>query len=273
MYEQILSQAGLYADQAKIYEILIKNGPLEAGKIAKKTDITRSLVYKILEELIEKGLVLKDEQSQKVAMFKPEHPLKLQVIQEKMAQKAKNAQIALDTVLPYLSSEFALLSDKPDIRFYENEEGIAKIARDSLTATTEIYSYIDNEAANKYIPKLNQEYVKERIKRRIKKKMITIDSPYIRQHAKNFHPELTEVRVIDGALYHFATVMQIYNNKVSYFTLDPKKIIGVIIEDEHIAKMHKSLFEFTWTKALPIMANNKETFNASLSPTNATMPS
>lgn len=258
MYEQSLTQAGLYHEQAQIYEVLIKNGPLEAGKLAKLTGITRSLVYKILEELIEKGLVTKDETSRKVTIFKPEHPLKLQALQEKMAQKANNAAIALDSVLPYLSSEFNLLTDRPDIRFYEGKAGIEKIARDSLTAKTEIYSYIDNEAANKYVPGLNKEYVKERIKRNIKKKMITLDSAYIRERAKTFNPDLTEVRVIDGVLYPFSTVMQIYDNKVSYFTLDPKKIIGVIIEDEHIAKMHRSLFEFNWSRALPILENKKE---------------
>ena len=40
--------------------------------------------------------------------------------------------------------------------------------------------------------------------------------------------------------------MQIYDNKISYLTLSDKEMIGVIIEDKYIYKMHKDLFEYMW---------------------------
>jgi sugar-specific transcriptional regulator TrmB len=250
MYEQSLIQAGLYLEQAQIYELLLKNGPLPAGKISKKTSITRSLVYKILDDLMSMNLVEKQDEPKKVAIFKPLHPYKLQELAEKKEKQAKNAQMVLAETLPYLVSEFQLLQEKPDIRFYEGEEGIKRVVFDSLTAKDGIYSYIDNEAVNKYFPKINTEYVKKRIELGIKKKMITIDGNFIRSRASQYDPNFTEIRLIDGNQYPFYTVMQIYNNKVSYITLDAKKMIGIIIEDRHIASMHKGIFEFNWSKAL-----------------------
>ncbi|MCK9379118.1 MAG: MarR family winged helix-turn-helix transcriptional regulator [Candidatus Moranbacteria bacterium] len=44
MFEQSLIQLGLSYTQAAVYETLLKNGPLPAGKIAKKTAFKRGLV-------------------------------------------------------------------------------------------------------------------------------------------------------------------------------------------------------------------------------------
>lgn len=252
MYEDSLMASGLYDDQAKIYEILLKNGPLPAGKIANISQITRSLVYRVLEELEAKGLVTKEEQPKKVAIFTPAHPLALQALAEKMERKAKNAQIALETAMPGLASDFNLWQNKPDVTFYEGKEGVKKVAMDSLTSTGDIYSYTDNEAINKYLPELNKDYLAKRKKLGINKKMITIDSPYIRERADKYQAPFSEVRLIDGVKYPFTTVMQIYNNKISYITLNDKKMLGIIIEDEHIATMHKNLFEFAWANAKPL---------------------
>ncbi|TAN58360.1 hypothetical protein EPN15_01360 [Patescibacteria group bacterium] len=59
MFEQVLTQAGLTENQALIYEILVKNGLMPAGAVCKKTPLKRGLVYKILDELTEIGLVEK----------------------------------------------------------------------------------------------------------------------------------------------------------------------------------------------------------------------
>ena len=57
---------------------------------------------------------------------------------------------------------------------------------------------------------------------------------------------VTEVRYIDYKLPPFSAVMQIYDNKISYLTLKPKSMVGIIIEDEMIASMQKGLFEYNW---------------------------
>jgi sugar-specific transcriptional regulator TrmB len=243
--------AGLEPDQAIIYELLLKYGPLKAGKIALKSPLKRGLVYKILDELVDLGLVIKNEPTGKVAVFEPVHPLKLKDIAESKEQKLKTAQLALDGIMGQLSSDYNFALGKPGIQIFEGREGILKVANDSLTSKTEIYSYIDNEAVNKFIPDINKEYVKKRDRLDIHKKMITYDSEYIRQRVKSFNPAKTQVRVIDKSV-PFATVMQIYDGKVSYFTLDEKRIIGVVIADYHIYQMHKSLFEYTWEKAKPL---------------------
>ena len=94
--------------------------------------------------------------------------------------------------------------------------------------------------------------MEKREKKQIKKRAILIDSPFARDYLKGYHETITENRYVDYKSYPFFTVMHIYDNKVSYITLTENSKIGVIIEDQNIYQMHKSLFEFTWHNAKKI---------------------
>ena len=96
-YREALTQTGLTKDQSAVYETLVKKGALPASDAAFAAGISRPLAYKILDELLETGLVEKDE-SRKVARFTPAHPLKLKEVVEKRLAQAQNAQTALTRV-------------------------------------------------------------------------------------------------------------------------------------------------------------------------------
>lgn len=256
MYEQSLTQAGLTEEMAQIYEILLKQGSQTAGKLAKKSELKRGLTYKTLERLLEKRLVEKSEENTKVAIFTASHPLKLQDLVEARQNRAKNALLAIDNVLPGLVSDFNLLINRPGVIFYEGDRGIKKVIFDSLNTKEEIYQYIDNEAANKIFPAINAEYTKKRKGLGIKKKMITIDSDFIKKNKESYDRAITDIHLIDGQKFPFSTAMQIYDNKVSYITMAKDKKIGIIIDDPYIAGMHKKIFEFMWEKTTPLFENS-----------------
>ncbi|MBI3952717.1 MAG: hypothetical protein HY336_02050 [Candidatus Doudnabacteria bacterium] len=247
MYELPLVAAGLEPDQAQIYEILLKNGPLKAGKVAAKSTLKRGLTYKVLDELVELGLVAKNEPIGKVAIFEPAHPLKVKEFAEAKEQKLKTAQLALDGILGQLTSDYNLALGKPGIQFYEGKDGIKKVLEDTLTSKTEIYAYSDIEAIIKYIPNINQEYVAQRERRKIKKRGIFIDTPKAREELKNYHVATTQNKFIKHEAPPFEVVFQIYDNRISYITLSPNKMLGVIIEDPFIYRMHKYIYEFLWS--------------------------
>lgn len=256
MYQELLTQAGLSPNQAEIYEILVKNGALPAGKVAKNTTIKRGLVYKVLGELVELAIIEETKEPGKVAHFTPAHPSCLNNLIENKQKEAKQAQSVLEGLLPSLISDFSIISGKPGVRVYEGDEGLKKIVEDSLTAKGQIDTFVDNEAVNKYYKEVNAYVIEQRSKLGIKKRMITIDTPYIYERAKSLNPENSEVRVLTDMDQPFATVVQIYNDKVSYITLDPKTRVGIIIENPFIARMHKTIFEYVWknSKSIPLGA-------------------
>jgi sugar-specific transcriptional regulator TrmB len=249
MYEQFLTQAGLTANQAAIYEILLKHGSQKAGKIAQQSPLKRGLVYKVLDELVALNLAEKREDQGKVAEFSARHPLKLKELAQQREQQARDAQQTLEGILPSLSSDFNLISSKPGILFFEGDAGIREVAEDSLTAHTEILSYLDIEALETYAHQLNKEYVAKRRKLKKLKKMLVTNTPYNKKYFEKLGPQVTDVRFLNFPFPSFQTIMQIYDHKISYITLSKTTKIGVIIENASIATMHRAVFEYGWSTA------------------------
>lgn len=249
MFENQLKNAGLTSVQTEIYSYLLENGEFKASLLAKNIKRPRGVVYKGLDELIELGLVEKRDDKDMISVFRADHPSKLEQMYDNKETSIKRSKRIFIESLPDLVSTYNITLNKPGIKFYEGTEGIKRVINDTLTSKEIIYTYADAEAVVKHIDKINQEYVKKRDKLDIKKRMILIDSPFTRNYLKNYHRETTDMRLIDYKLFPFNSVMQIYNNKISYITLSDTGKIGVIIEDKNIYQMHKSLFEFTWSKA------------------------
>ena len=246
MYEQHLLQAGLSPEQAKIYEALLKTGHMTAGKISSQTGLKRGLTYKILAELATLNLLEKEEIPGKVARFTLKHPNKIKELAQKREQQAKDAQTALESVLPSIISYFNLLSGMQGVLYFEGKEGVMKVLEDSLTAKETIMTIGDVEAIALYADDINREYVKKRKARGIQKQGIVLDSKFSREFFKNYDRAVTETRFISHKLYPFKSIIQIYNNKISYMTLTAERLSGVIIEDANIYQMHRFIFEFLW---------------------------
>lgn len=246
--ENILKQAGLSEEQAITYEALLDKGPQKASALANWTGIKRGLTYKVLEQLENMGLVEKKGGTGTVAVFYPTHP---SMLLDKMERDQKNLNLAREMVslgLGALSSKYNLLSGKPSVRFFEGKDGVKEVLFDTLNVNkeTEIYTYVDLEAILKYIPELNDEYSKKREKLGIKKKGLMLDTIKARETIKTYLTDITETKFIKFGVLEFETVMQIYENKISYITLKENSMIGIIIEDPMIYKMHKAVFEHLW---------------------------
>ncbi|RMD45562.1 TrmB family transcriptional regulator, partial [Candidatus Pacearchaeota archaeon] len=57
MHEALLKEIGLTNGETKVYLSLIKIGESTVGPIAKKSGVSLSKIYEILNNLIKKGLV------------------------------------------------------------------------------------------------------------------------------------------------------------------------------------------------------------------------
>lgn len=242
-----LKNIGLSNEQIAIYQVLLEYGKLPASTIASKSNISRVITYKILDQLVSLGIVTKIEQEKAVAVFSPADPENLKKLVDMKKQELVNLETNCDAAISLLKPQFNILRDKPGVRFYEGPEGIKKVLEDSLFAEEIIYSYADIDAIDSRIPEINKEYVAKRSKRNIHKKAILPDTPHARELLKNYHSDITETKLVKLSLESFPTVMQIYDGKVSYITFSDKDMIGTIIEDKNIYQMHKALFEYLWS--------------------------
>lgn len=248
MNNELLISLGLTSDEATIYDVLLDGGFMPARAIAIKASLGRPLTYKILDDLIVKSIIEKKEIGNKIALFSPIHPRELEKLLEKKKEDIENTKKALDESIGQMISKYNLFIGKPNVQFYEGIEGIKKVALDSLSSQTDICSFVDTDTLLEVYPDLNKEYVGKRLNNNVKKKIISTDSPVVRAIAKTDDKNFTEQRIVKQKI-HFATVVMIYDNKISYITLDPKKHIGVIIEDPDIYKTNQAIFDYIWEGA------------------------
>ena len=246
MYEEILIKTGLSADQAKIYEVLLRGGVMPASKASLKTGLKRGLGYKVIEQLVSLGLVEKIDK--KVALYTSCHPSKIKELLQKKVKELEITEASLSGNLGLMISDYNLNFGMPNIRFFEGEEGIKKVMEDSLYSREEILSYSDIISVQKYIAKINDWYVEQREKKGILKRAILLDTPEARALLATYHKGVTNVKLMKLKAAPFESIMQIYDGKVSYITLSKDQMIGVIIESHAIYEMHKIIFNFNWDK-------------------------
>lgn len=245
MHEKTLQKTNLTPAQAQIMDYLFQTGEARASDIAKKTGKSRAIVYKDLEELGGLGLVRKKEKTNQVATFQAEHPSALNKLIEQREKDLVQDKQELENTLPDLVSAYNLAHSRPGVRFYEGDEGIKKVLEDTLMSHTEIYTVSDSSSIQGRLKEINNNYVRARKRKGIKKRLIVPESA--RPRFSQTSDDYTEVRFLKEDYYDFKTGMQIYDNKISYQTLGEENKIGVIIEDKNIYKMHKLLFEYIWS--------------------------
>jgi sugar-specific transcriptional regulator TrmB len=246
-----LEAAGLSNQQAAIYELLLAKGKERASRLVREVPWKRGVVYKILSELVELGLIEETKTPGAVTTFAPKHPLSLKDLAERHEREARDRTLSLESALPSLVSQFNLSIGTPGVQFFEGEAGVEKTLDDSLASGKIIYTYADIEAVMKYIPDINTRYVAKRERLGIDKKALLLDNPFAREYMKTYHRLVTDVKLIpplrDAAPFH--SVMEIYDGKVSYITFEESRMIGVIIDNRAIFDMHKYLFEYLWSLA------------------------
>jgi sugar-specific transcriptional regulator TrmB len=251
-YIEEITDTGLSKEQAIVYEVLLKIGESPASTVAKAVPsnikLSRPLVYKILEELIDLDLASKFEKTGKIARFTPKHPIGITKVIDEQKEKIERVKKHFLTTSGKLTSLFNLMSGKPGVQFFEGEDGVWEVLMDSLTTTEEILTYADLEAIEKYIPTMNAEYSILREEKSIKKRGLVIDSPKTRDFLRSYNKGVTTTKLIGTTknMLPFQTIMQIYDNKVSYITLTDSYFISIIITNEHIANTQKYLFNSMW---------------------------
>ncbi len=247
--ENILIQAGLSEEQAQAYQSLLDKGPQRASDLAKWTGIKRGLIYKVLEQLESMGLVSKKGGPGTVATFSPSHPsLLLANIERKEKEMALTKEMLLSSI-GSLSSKYNLITGKPNVQFFEGEEGVKKILEDTLSTKEEVLTYLDMEIVEKHFKKINDEYVLKREAKGIKKRILAIENEFTLALFRQKFQEnpsffsITDLKIAKTPINEIEGAIQIYENKIGIITVSKENLISILIEDDRINKLFKSMFE------------------------------
>ena len=246
MQLQTLEQAGLSAEQAMIYDTLLTKGEVKAGQLLNLLPYKRGLTYKVLDQLIEMGLVEKIDEIGKVSRFKPNHPLKIKDFIEKRIREVKDAELAVNTAMPTLITNFNSISQAPGISYYPGIEGVEKVIFETLNAQSEVLQYADIEAIIKNIPEIQEKFSAKRDLIGQKKKAIITGSEFNKKFVSENSTRLIDTKYLAFNMEGFGSTMYIYDDYIAYVILSQENKMGIVINNPQLAKMHKQLFKFNW---------------------------
>lgn len=235
-----LKKLGLSEKEARLYLISLETGPSTISKLAQKSGVKRGTIYEFLDEMIEKGL-LEVTISGKRRLYAGVEPKKLQ----KMIDRQKDI---LESLIPDLSLMTSANPAKPRIKFYEGKEGILKAYYEILDLPdgSEVVGFATFEAIFNLFPKSAfDNYVKKRVAKKIKQKLIMPADEYAVNHTVDNKKEYRETLLIPKDKFFITNEINIYQNKVAIVSLGEEKV-AVIIESKQVADTQRAIFNLLW---------------------------
>ena len=227
-----LEQTGLTKNESLIYKALLELGPSLAGQISRKSGLHRRTVYDTTEMLIKKGLVGYILQNNR-RLFQVSNPNKfLEIIKEK--------ENSISEFLPEMLDLYSKTREKEETNFYKGKEGLKTVFQDQLEDNKEILILGASNSAFEILPFYFKWYDKDRIKKKIKVKIIAADK------IKNKIP-LSEIKYIPQK-YNNPLAINIYKEKVAII-LWKNPPICIVIKDKAVSDGYKKYFELMWKSA------------------------
>lgn len=233
-----LKTFGLGEHEALVYMALLETGEANIAQLTKKSGVNRSTVYLAIESLKEKGLISSIKKNK--TLFYAEDP-------RRMIDKLEERKEVLQKVMPNFLAVFALLEKKPDIRYFEGEEGIKEIYKDILkTPNQEMLSWYSNDYKEFFDESFFFDYfIPERKKNKIWLRAIYPEDESTRKLAASNESSLRQSRFIKNDKFKIECELCLYeSNKIGIISY--KDRLGVIIASQSIFNTLKSIFEVMW---------------------------
>lgn len=228
-----LGEVGFDNKEIQIYLSLLKIGETTATKISQETKIERTLVYYIVEKLINRGLVsfkLKNN----VKYYSASNP-------ERILEEIKEKEKSFLRVLPFLE-QIRKQAYEEDVRvdIYKETAGLKAIMNDMFKQAREFFVLGEQGQIQKYYPIIYQQYLRKLKDNKVKEKVIIRED----LRGKIWKSKNSEFRYISKDLLSPTTTL-IYGDKI-LITLWEKPMFNILITSKKVADSFRSYFNHFW---------------------------
>ncbi len=247
MIERVLIDNGFTEKEAKVYLTVLEAGEIPVARIATKTQLKRTTVYSIVEELQTRSIlsIQKRRGVQYVSALSP------QVLVDRFLQAASTAKDVLPSLI-----EMAYSSPlKPRVRFLEGIDGIKAILQEVNTVSKAEPGMIFTDYAQ--MPKEIFALIRKTVKiRKTENNFLHILVPNngrnleVQSEEDKFH--YAEHRIADFPIKSFPLELTLFDNtKVGFLSFEKNELFGVVIDSKAIYLTLKNLFLLVWAHAKP----------------------
>jgi HTH-type transcriptional regulator, sugar sensing transcriptional regulator len=243
MNKQIFEKIGMTKGEVRIYFALIELGSSTTGGIIKKSRITNSKVYQILERLEQKGLV-SHVMKNNVKHFQVADPRRLLDYMDEKKKEIEEETVEIQETIPKLISMRNQSTELQETTIYQDFRGFQTSLQEFILDFKKGDEYLvfgsKDVLEEKYKTHLRNFYMKKE-KKGVKTKLL-YNSSYksIKELYKDF--KNTNVKFIDQIL---PSTIAVGNNKTLIITYG-KNPRQVLIKSSQVCDSFKDFFESMW---------------------------
>ncbi|MFC1633000.1 TrmB family transcriptional regulator [Patescibacteria group bacterium] len=239
-----LTEVGFSDKEAKMYLAGLRTGPDTVQNLARAAKINRATAYVILQSLIDRGLASYFTQGKK-SFYAMEDPEILEKLMEYEEENVDRDLLRLQESMLELKSLYNLAKNQPQLYFYEGKPGLLQAMDDyyGKEASDHVYEYFSIDQVLKMFPNYH-------VKHGRKSRGATYE--YSGIYAHNDGPLTEKQRTTyftSGGKLHYmpkkypvASDVIIDDKRVALISLQGN-LIGLIIENQDIAKTQKVIFD------------------------------
>ncbi len=239
---KLLESIGLSQSEAKLYLANLRLGPASAIQLGQKVGITRQMVYTLLPQLLEKGLVKETTIGTK-RLFEALGPEALEDRAGSILQQVKEA-------VPVLKTKQATNSSLPILSVYENPISMRQWYRRFMEEAKEgdqLFIWATNQTWLSADPDFLKEFLAFKKKNRIKDNIIAPNTPQSRAMAEKLKGEqpYAEYRFSDS-WWHTDAEKWLWGDSISYLTINENATNLIVIESRSLAEIEYFNFRQIW---------------------------
>lgn len=243
---EILKNVGLSESGANIYIANITLGPSSIIEIAKKSGLTRQMVYTLMPKLTQMGLI-KEISVGKRRMFEANNP-------DSLKDRVKLVSNQINELVPYLKSRQATNSAIPLVTIYENPLAMREWYRRFLKEMREGEEFLIWESTPTWF-ELDKEFyakfVREYEKKKIQDKVIAPDLPKVRvMYSGVLGSKWGEYRFTKD-WWQTSTSKCIWHDQIVNLTVRENATNMVVIESKDLAALERFNFYRVWETLCP----------------------
>lgn len=245
-------------EEASIYLYLLENGAKTALELSNEIKLSRTVIYRIVENLVLKGLLTENlEENGRRFEANPPDTLKIKMIEKEL--RIKSLEESLPEILEMLSLVSNNNISKSSIKYYRGVEGLKQVTWNETKAVKEFRIYEIGKMADFVENDFNRQVLQEFVNNKITDYQLTNRAPFNDfTDVEEFVQKYWKVRYIskEDIAINFETI--IYNNVYGMYEYKGSEIFCIEIYNDKLAETQKNIFDFVWSYARPLkLINNR----------------
>lgn len=252
-----LTKSNLTDKEAQVYVSVLELGGALPSRVAKYAGLRRSTTYNILTTLSVRGFINEIKKGNKIfyQVDKPENILKYTELKLNQAKESVNE---ITEILPDIKNIYHSAQNQPKITYYSGEKGVFDLFDDMVVNQKpyEMLSFTNGKEITSVLhPNHDDTFVSHMRKKEkcgITTRIIMPDTKEDKQAIEDIYKNTNKnlwpvIRFVKEEKFPSASEITVYStNKVAIVNFKKNQETGVIIEDQAIHDMMKTIFELSW---------------------------